>query len=85
MTAAGHGSNTALLQQSDRTQNPEAFVWTKHWYPLLLEADVDAQNPSPHTLLNINIVIWKDGEGKWGACEDKCPHRSVGLHLLHYS
>ena len=41
----------------------------------MLEADLDPSVPSPHTLLNINMVVWQDGQGKWGASEDKCPHR----------
>lgn len=53
----------------------ESFAWEKHWYPLMLEADLDSSAPSAHTLLNINMVIWRDGQGKWGASEDKCPHR----------
>ena len=62
-------------------QTQEAFVWIKHWYPLSLEADLDTQKPTQHTLLNIDMVIWKDGEGKWGACEDRCPHRSAATAL----
>lgn len=53
----------------------ESFAWGKHWYPLMLEADLDPSAPSAHTLLNINMVIWQDGQSKWGASEDKCPHR----------
>lgn len=41
----------------------------------MLEADLDPSVPSPHTLLNIKMVVWQDGQGKWGAGEDKCPHR----------
>ena len=41
----------------------------------MLEADLDPSVPSPHTLLNIKMVVWQDGQGKWGASEDKCPHR----------
>ena len=43
----------------------------------MLEADLDTSAPSAHTLLNINMVIWQDGQGKWGASEDKCPHRYI--------
>lgn len=45
------------------------------------EADLDTEHPTPHTLLNIKMVVWKDGEGKWGACEDRCPHRSAAQRL----
>lgn len=75
----GPASKQSTHQQANMTQ--EAFVWTKHWYPLSLEADLDTQNPTPHTLLNIDMVIWKDGQGKWGACEDRCPHRSAATAL----
>ena len=41
----------------------------------MLVADLDTQNPAPHTLLNIQMVVWQDGQGKWAAAEDRCPHR----------
>lgn len=75
----GPASKQSTHQQANKVQTQEAFVWTKHWYPLSLEADLDTQNPTPHTLLNIDMVIWRDGQGKWGACEDRCPHRLAPL------
>lgn len=66
-------------KQTSKSRSEKAFVWTKHWYPLMLEADLDTEHPTPHTLLNIKMVVWKDGEGKWGACEDRCPHRLAPL------
>ena len=68
------------FQQAKQKGSQEAFVWTKHWYPLMLVTDLDAENPTPHTLLNIQMVIWQDGQGNWGAAEDRCPHRSVMQH-----
>ena len=70
-------ADTGLLQQNSKAQGKEAFVWTKHWYPLMLVVDLDSQKPTPHTLLNIDMVIWKDGQGNWAAAEDRCPHRFV--------
>lgn len=78
----GHAIKQSTHEQAEKMQTQEAFVWTKHWYPLSLEADLDTQSPTPHTLLNIDMVIWKDGERKWGACEDRCPHRSAATAVL---
>jgi len=66
---------------SSTATNKDAFAWTKQWYPVMLVSDLDAQNPTPHTLLNISMVVWQDGEGNWGACEDRCPHRSAATQL----
>ncbi len=77
----GHAFKQSTHEQADKMQTQEAFVWIKHWYPLSLETDLDIQTPTPHTLLNIDMVIWKDGEGNWGACEDRCPHRSAATAL----
>ncbi len=77
LLAVGQATGQKTQKQTSKAQETQMFVWTKHWYPLLLESDLDTQNPTPHTLLNINMVVWKDGEGKWGACEDRCPHRSA--------
>lgn len=78
----GHAIKQSTHEQAEKMQTQEAFVWTKHWYPLSLEADLDTQSPISHTLLNIDMVIWKDGERKWGACEDRCPHRSAATAVL---
>jgi len=64
---------------SSKAATKDVFAWTKQWYPVMLVSDLDAQNPTPHTLLNISMVVWQDGEGNWGVCEDRCPHRSVAL------
>lgn len=73
----GATATDQVQELANQAQGKDSFAWGKHWYPLMLEADLDTSAPSAHTLLNINMVIWQDGQGKWGASEDKCPHRYI--------
>ncbi len=75
----GPEGQKTLDPMSSKAATKDVFAWTKHWYPVMLVSDLDAQNPTPHTLLNISMVVWQDGEGNWGACEDRCPHRSAAM------
>ncbi len=77
----GPEGQKTLDPMSSKAATKGVFAWTKHWYPVMLVSDLDAQNPTPHTLLNISMVVWQDGEGNWGACEDRCPHRSAATQL----
>lgn len=58
---------------------PEAFSWTKQWYPVATIDMIDPTKPHPTQLLGVDLVVWRDGEGKWNVFEDKCPHRLAPL------
>ncbi len=75
----GSEDQKTLDPMSSKAAAKDVFAWTKQWYPVMLVSDLDAQSPTPHTLLNISMVVWQDGEGNWGACEDRCPHRSAAV------
>ena len=51
----------------------------KAWYPLALEKDLPTDRPTAARLMGNAIVLWKDGEGKWRAFRDLCPHRLAPL------
>ena len=53
-------------------------VLRRFWYPVMPAALVD-QGPQPFTLLDERIVLWKDGDGRYAAMVDRCPHRSAAL------
>jgi len=53
-------------------------VLRRFWYPVMPAALVD-QGPQPFTLLDERIVLWKDGNGRYAAMADRCPHRSAQL------
>ena len=59
--------------------NPDAYSWTKQWYPVCVADMIDETKPHPTTLLGVDLVVWKGGDGKWNVFEDKCPHRLAPL------
>jgi len=51
-----------------------------YWYPVLPSYQVGSA-PVGITRLSENIVLWRDGEGKIRALEDRCPHRGARLSM----
>jgi phenylpropionate dioxygenase-like ring-hydroxylating dioxygenase large terminal subunit len=50
------------------------------WHPVALSTDL-ADNPVAVQLLNENVVLWRDAQGRAHAWADKCPHRGAKLSL----
>lgn len=50
------------------------------WYPVA-PAWMVGTHPVGLTRLSQNIVLWRDGDGKVRALEDRCPHRGARLSL----
>lgn len=50
------------------------------WHPVALSTDL-ADKPVAVQLLNENIVLWRDAQGRTHAWADKCPHRGAKLSL----
>ena len=59
--------------------DPAAYSWTKQWYPVAVADVIDETKPHATTLLGVDLVVWKSGDGKWNVFEDKCPHRLAPL------
>jgi len=55
------------------------FQWTKQWYPVAVVDFLDPSRPHAMQLLGKDIVLWRDGSGKWRCFEDCCPHRLAPL------
>jgi phenylpropionate dioxygenase-like ring-hydroxylating dioxygenase large terminal subunit len=53
-------------------------VLRRFWYPVLPQAMLET-GPKPFILLGQPIVLWRDGEGRFAALADRCPHRSTAL------
>jgi phenylpropionate dioxygenase-like ring-hydroxylating dioxygenase large terminal subunit len=68
-----------LKQDTQETTETEIFQWTKQWYPVAVVDHTDPTRPQPLQLLGKNLVLWRDGSGKWCCFEDRCPHRLVPL------
>ncbi|WP_068085268.1 aromatic ring-hydroxylating oxygenase subunit alpha [Novosphingobium rosa] len=50
------------------------------WYPVVASWEV-AEAPTGVTRLGEKIVLWRDGQGKVNAVEDRCPHRGARLSM----
>jgi len=57
------------------------FKWTSYWYPVHVLESIDPERPHALQLLGKQLVLWRDGQGKWQCMEDACPHRCAGLNL----
>eukprot|EP01023_Acetabularia_acetabulum_P045562 TRINITY_DN4626_c0_g1_i1.p1 TRINITY_DN4626_c0_g1~~TRINITY_DN4626_c0_g1_i1.p1 ORF type:complete len:530 (-),score=73.31 TRINITY_DN4626_c0_g1_i1:1081-2670(-) len=65
--------------ESDEISNESVFSWSKQWYPIQVLVHLDGSRPTAVQLLGKDLVLWRDGEGKWACFEDACPHRLVPL------
>ncbi|MGD1805489.1 Rieske 2Fe-2S domain-containing protein [Dapis sp. BLCC M126] len=81
------GVNIANFQEEtiDRSREElgikqeETFQWTKQWYPVAVVEFLDTSRPHKIQLLGKELVLWRDGSGKWACFEDFCPHRLAPL------
>ena len=53
-----------------------------HWHPVAL-AEYVAQQPLAATLLERELVLWRDAAGAVHAWADQCPHRGARLSMGH--
>ena len=63
----------------EQFKEEETFQWTKQWYPVAVVEFLDPSRPHAMQLLGKDIVLWRDGSGKWRCFEDACPHRLAPL------
>src|SRR5437762_13786323 len=58
-------------------------VLRRFWYPVTPLAMLE-EGPKPFTLLGERIVVWRDGDGRVSALEDRCCHRTAALSRGYY-
>jgi phenylpropionate dioxygenase-like ring-hydroxylating dioxygenase large terminal subunit len=58
-------------------------ILRRFWYPVMPVSQVE-DGPKPFTLLGERIVLWRDGEGRLSALEDRCCHRTAALSRGYY-
>ncbi|WP_339336719.1 Rieske 2Fe-2S domain-containing protein [uncultured Maricaulis sp.] len=51
------------------------------WWPLALSTEVNATAPIARTCGEAELALFRDGDGKACAVEDRCPHRRAPLSL----
>lgn len=67
---------TEIRDAIEQFQEEEGtYQWTKQWYPIAVVDFLDSSRPHAMQLLGKEIVLWRDGSGKWRCFEDACPHR----------
>ena len=79
---SGSVSNSSAVAKpiAELKQGEElTFQWTKQWYPVAVVEFLDPSRPHAMQLLGKDIVLWRDGSGKWRCFEDFCPHRLAPL------
>ncbi|PZW46634.1 phenylpropionate dioxygenase-like ring-hydroxylating dioxygenase large terminal subunit [Humitalea rosea] len=63
------------------TQTP---LLTQFWYPVIPVSLLEG-GPRAFRLLGRDIVVWRDGEGRAAALDDRCCHRTAKLSKGFYS
>ena len=58
-------------------------VLRRFWYPVFPLSQLES-GPKPFTLLGERIAVWRDGEGRVSALEDRCCHRTAALSRGYY-
>ncbi|EFJ39989.1 hypothetical protein VOLCADRAFT_100270 [Volvox carteri f. nagariensis] len=79
------------LSDTERESDQRQFNWFQQWYPVAALDALDPTRPHAFTLLHTNphlhrnatvgqdLVLWRDGSGRWRAFKDACPHRLAPL------
>ncbi|XP_042497271.1 protein TIC 55, chloroplastic [Macadamia integrifolia] len=55
------------------------YDWREEWYPLYLSNEVPDDAPLGLTVFDIQIVLYRDGNGVLHCYQDRCPHRLAKL------
>ena len=69
--------NETLTQVGPRT--PMGDLLRRYWFPLAPKAEVDDVGMRPVRLLGEDLVLFKDGEGRYGLLAEQCSHRLASL------
>lgn len=70
---------SAILNQTGRGTPMGEFL-RRHWWPIGISADLK-DKPTLVRLLGENLVLFRDGSGRPGLLDSKCPHRGANLCL----
>lgn len=60
---------------------PAGEVLRRYWLPVAAEADFTAESPVKKVrVLGEDLVLYRDGQGRFGLLEEQCCHRSASLY-----
>ncbi|MDJ0744449.1 MAG: Rieske 2Fe-2S domain-containing protein [Xenococcaceae cyanobacterium MO_167.B27] len=66
-------------EEVQQLRQEKTFQWRKQWYPVAVVEFLAPSRPHGIQLLGKELVLWRDGSGKWRCFEDFCPHRLAPL------
>jgi len=69
--------NRELTQVAAGTRMGELL--RRYWYPIGAVTELDANPIKPVRLLAEDLVLYRDGSGRYGLLERHCPHRGADL------
>lgn len=76
--ALSHELNLRLTQVGPGT--PAGALLRRYWMPLCPAAEITAERPKKRLrLLGEDLVLYRDGRGRYGLIPEACPHRAVSL------
>jgi phenylpropionate dioxygenase-like ring-hydroxylating dioxygenase large terminal subunit len=67
------------VEREFQKENEELYQWTKQWYPVAVVDFLDSSRIHKTQLLGKDIILWRDGSGKWRCFDNACPHRLAPL------
>ena len=60
-------------------ETPAGELLRRYWMPIAPKAEVDELRIRPVRLLGEDLVVFKDGLGRYGLLAERCSHRSASL------
>ena len=61
---------------------PMGDVFRQYWHPALLSSELEAEGPPKSIkILGEEFIAFRDGQGRAGVVEPRCPHRGAHLFL----
>lgn len=73
--SSGNKHDIAECAGGREEQQEDTFKWFKQWYPLRVAKCLEPDRPHHAAFLGKDVVLWRDGDGKWNCFGDMCPHR----------
>ena len=74
------GPAAPALDVEARTEFLLTYGLRNQWYVIAASAEI-GEKPVGMKRLGENLVLWRDGDGRVHALEDRCPHRGVALSI----
>ena len=61
---------------------PMGGLLRRYWMPIAPKAEIDEKGKRQIRLLGEDLVIFKDGAGRFGLVAEQCSHRGASLFLV---